>query len=253
VLSAATAFGAILISLNTRTASGFYANTACGGPQEQDVLDAIALETSTRHVASVYLIGFSMGSVGALTIATRHPGLVRGIALAGRITDLFEAYAYGASVHAAPVGLIVDLCGSMPSPTGLAAARFFAAESPLRFSPANFSSIRIYATSGGLDRAAPNNYSIWPYAQGNSSLVNASCRVVATLGEPAGCTTPLGALARAHPGQYLFRYVYEAAAPHTSLQINATDMFRFFTGQVPVGLYTANFPPTVITAASPRS
>jgi pimeloyl-ACP methyl ester carboxylesterase len=250
IVRGAAEFGSILISLNTRSEAGFYANTACGGPQEQDVLDAITLEESDRNVSSVYLVGFSMGSIGAFRIAADHPKLISGIAVAGTITDLFEVYAYDASLRAAPTTVISDLCGVFPSATNTSAVQFFESESPARFSPQNFSEMRIYVTAGGEDVRAANNFSVWPYAQVNSTFVNSSCQVVSSLDEPASCTTPFSSLARSHPGDYVFRYVYEPTAPHDSLQLNGTDMFEFLFGMLPPGFYTAGFPPVDIDPVS---
>src|SRR5580658_7837529 len=47
--SNASSAGFILISLNTRLLDGFYINSPCGGPEEQDVLDAIAHEESLHR------------------------------------------------------------------------------------------------------------------------------------------------------------------------------------------------------------
>ena len=248
----AAAFGSVLISLNTRSESGFYANTACGGPQEQDVLDAIAVEKSARSISSVYFVGFSMGSLGALTLAARHPGLVSGLATAGTITDLFQVYAFGASLKAAPTQVNTDLCGGSPSLTNASAVRFFVSESPARFDPVNFSKIPMYVTAGGADLRAPNNFAIWPYADVNSTFLNSSCKVVSTLAEPASCTTPFAGLAIAHPGLYHFRFVYEATAPHDALQLNATDMFQFLFGLTSTGFYTAGYPPVSVVRVVPQ-
>ncbi|MCI4340398.1 MAG: hypothetical protein L3J73_03930, partial [Thermoplasmata archaeon] len=87
----------ILIAPNTRTGAGFYANSPCGGPQEQDLLDAIQHEKQLRHVLRTYLLGFSMGSVGALALAASHPHMFAGVATAGTITDAFAAIAYRAA------------------------------------------------------------------------------------------------------------------------------------------------------------
>ena len=246
LVTGASAAGVILISLNTRTTSGFYADTACGGPQEQDVLDAINHEKSLEKVSSVVLAGFSMGTVGALEIAATHASLVSGIALAGPLTDLFEEQAYlGAPIPQ----LQADLCGQYPAPGNTSTIAFYKSLSPLRFAPTNFSSIPIYITAGGLDTRAPNNFGLWPYAMANSTVVNSSCRFASSAGEPSGCTTTLSSLAKAHPGQYRFRFVYEGRAVHSATQIAPDDLFDFLGGTVGTGLFVANFPPTVIAPA----
>ena len=94
LVSNASDYGFILIAINTRSPEGFYLNSPCGGPQQQDVLDAIAAERSTRHISQVFLIGFSMGSLGALTLAAHEPGMFAGVATAGTITDIFQTTAY---------------------------------------------------------------------------------------------------------------------------------------------------------------
>jgi hypothetical protein len=103
--------------------------------------------------------------------------------------------------------------------------------------------------AGGGDRAAPNNFALWPYAQANSTFLNYSCSYVASLGEPSTCTTPFRVLAASHPGLYLFRSVYEARAPHSADQLPATDMVRFLVGQLTTGFFTTSFPPTAVTPA----
>ena len=85
---------AILIAVNTRSGSGWYIDSPCGGPQEQDVLDAITLEKERRSVSQVYLMGESMGTEGTLYVASQNPSLFSGIAVIAPVTDLFEDVAY---------------------------------------------------------------------------------------------------------------------------------------------------------------
>ncbi|HYK94093.1 MAG TPA: hypothetical protein VEY07_08665, partial [Thermoplasmata archaeon] len=82
ITAAAAAAGFLLISINTpRTTSGFYVNSQYTGPEEQDVLDAIAHEESIRHVGHLYLFGSSMGTLGTYSLAGHHPGMFTGIGL----------------------------------------------------------------------------------------------------------------------------------------------------------------------------
>jgi pimeloyl-ACP methyl ester carboxylesterase len=241
----ATKGGFIVISLNTRSAAGFYVNSTCGGPQEQDVLDAIAHEQGLRNVGKVYLVGFSMGSIGALSIAAHHHSMIAGVAIGGPITDLFEQYAYTGGIAT----LNDDLCRVTPGPKATAVDRLFEYLSPARFAPTNFSGIPLYVTAGGEDTSAPNNFSLWPYAHANSTIVNSSCIAAKTLGEPAGCTTTFDALATSQPKNYSVRFVYEADGVHSADQLPGADVIAFFLGTVGAGLYVAAFPPSTVTAA----
>src|SRR5271170_2707323 len=55
MIDAANAAGWIVGSLCTRVADGWYVNSAATGPEETDVLDAIAHEKNVTHISSVYL------------------------------------------------------------------------------------------------------------------------------------------------------------------------------------------------------
>jgi pimeloyl-ACP methyl ester carboxylesterase len=243
IVVSAYSVGAILISLNTRSDAGFYVDTACGGPQGRDLLDAIAHEQSARQVSSVYVVGFSMGTIGALAFAATHPSLIEGIALAAPISDVFEQAAYQRGIPQ----LTSDLCGKVPSPTANpGAVQTYQYLSPLRFHPENFSQVRIYVTAGGRDTRAPNNFGMWPYAQVNSTIVNATTIQARAYGEPTPAGTTLLLLHRASPSSYQFRYVYEALAGHSPAQLNADDMFSFLLGSGQTGFYTAGFPPSKI-------
>lgn len=244
-ISAASTQGVLLISINTRTDSGFFANTPCGGPQGQDVLDAIGHEKVLRNVSSVYLIGFSMGSAGALSLAATHPGLARGIALEGTITDLFEVSQFLGAIPQ----LRYDFCNVVPSASAPSVVAAYAALSPLRFHPQNFSAIKVYVTAGGKDTRAPNNFSLWPFSQVNSTVVNVSTLRYAAGGEPVPSNVTLSSLHRSTPSAYAFRFVYEAAAGHSAIQINAADLMSFFFGSAASGLFVAGFPPTTIVPA----
>jgi len=245
IVSSAYSNGIILVSLNTRSDSGFYVDTVCGGPQGQDVLDALAMEQAARHVSAVYLVGFSMGSIGALSIAATHPGLIAGVAIAAPITDLFEQSAYQGGIPQ----LTSDLCGRTPSTADPGAVHLYQSLSPLRFHPQNFSSIRVYVTAGGRDVRAPNNFAIWPFAHANSTVVNATGDRAAALGEPAPSASTLLALHQATPSAFLFRYVFEALGTHSPLQLNAGDMLGFLTGHRSTGFYTSDYPPVRIVPA----
>lgn len=251
VVKNASAAHMILISLNTRTESGFYADTPCGGPQQQDVLDAIAHEKALRKVGAVYLLGFSMGTVGALEIAGHFPGLISGIGLVAPITDLFEQLAYSATVHSLPRQYPKDLCGRLPSATNTLAARITEYLSVARFAPTNFSGIPIYAVAGADDRTVPNNFTLWSFAQTNSTFVNSTCLTSTTLGEPANCTTPFWSLVKLHPALFSFRFVWEPTGRHGMVSLPVTDFFDFLAGTVPPAFLSATFPPGNLTALPP--
>lgn len=256
LLENASAHGFIFISLNTRSSAGMYANTRCGGPQLQDVLDAINHEKALRNVSSVYLIGFSMGAIGALEIAGHFPGLVRSIALAAPATDLYQEYDYLTSTGNSSSGfdgladlIANDTCGVAPSPTNTSVdASFYSYLSVGRFAPQNFSNISVWVSSGGLDGAIPNNPHFWPYLQVNDSFRVGSCNVVTAFGEPTGCTISWSALHAAHPTEYRFRDIYEPFGTHSLSQLDPGDIFAFFAGSVPTGFFHSTFPPRTIVS-----
>jgi pimeloyl-ACP methyl ester carboxylesterase len=247
----ASSSGFLLIALNTRSSSGFYVNTPCGGPQEQDVLDAITHEASLRHVSHVYLIGFSMGSLGAFSIAGHHPGLISGIATAGTITDIYETIAYDSQTHSEPSGLFDAMCGAHPSPTTPSVDRVWTYLSVLRFEPENFSGVPLFVASGGMDTRAPNNFLDWNYANVNNTFVNSTCVVVAGEGEPANCTVTIPSLANATPGSYRWLDVFEPDGTHSAQQLPAAAVFSFFLGTIQGGYYASGFPGGTLTPTTP--
>jgi len=253
LINASRAQPAILIALNTRSGSGWYIDSPCGGPQEQDVLDAIAQERARYHVDGVYLMGQSMGSAGTLFVAGANPGLFAGVAIIAPVTDLFEDVAYRMTLVTNPLDPWANVsiqakahlfCGSLPG-SGNASqesvARMFQNMSPLRFDPAAFHDVPVYLTAGGLDDRAPNNVSIWPgWMNANNTFVNATCDRAAALDEPlvVDCAnTTFDSLHRADPGGYTFRYVYEPDATHAVAQLDPTDLFAFWFGGAPGGYY----------------
>jgi len=243
--SATSSAKAILISLNTRSAAGFYSDTPCGGPQEQDVLDAIAHEQSTRRIGELYLTGFSMGSVGAFRIAADHAGLVTGIGVAGTLSDVFEEYDYSSGIST----LVDDLCGTAPRASNATAVATLTAMSPARFSPTSFANVRMYVVAGGHDHAIPNNLSIWPYLQAGAVMDSRSCLNDSAIGEPSTCTTPFATLHQSSHTKYEFRYVFEPTGLHSNIQFDASDLFGFLLGNLATGFYVADFPPTKVTVA----
>jgi pimeloyl-ACP methyl ester carboxylesterase len=251
LVSNASTYRFILIAINTRSPEGFYFNSPCGGPQQQDVLDAITHESSLRHISSVYLIGFSMGSLGALTLAGHYPGMFAGVATAGTITDMFQTYAYNTATSSAPAGLGFDECGAEPSPTEPSIDRVWAYLSPLRFEPQNFSGIPLFVTGGGLDTRAPNNFARWDYANVNNTFINSTCAVVASMGEPANCTVTIPSLAAKDPSQYRWLDLYEPQAPHSSYQLPGAAVFAFFLDQQAGGYYVSTYPGNALIPYTP--
>jgi len=235
----------IMIGPSPRSGQGFYTNSPCGGPEEQDTMDAILHEESLRHISSVYMLGYSMGSLGAISFVGHHASMFRGLALAGTLTDAFEEFAY----HPSPWGGLASLtCGVLPSPTNTSVDALFSYLSVLRFHPQNFSGVRIWVAAGGNDKSATNNLAIWPWQQVNNTFVNSTCLVESTLGEPANCTNPIGHLHVRNPANYSFRFVFEPAAGHSLAQIDPSDMFRFLLGRELGGCVETTFPPAAFTA-----
>ena len=245
IVSNASAFHVILIAPSPRSLQGFYTNSPCGGPEEQDTLDAIAHEESIRNVSSVYVLGFSMGSIAALSLAGHHAKMFSGVAVAGSFTDAFEEYAYQPRPSS---GLLYISCGSRPSPTNASAAALFNYLSVARLAPHNFSGVRLWAATGGQDHGAPNNLTLWPFLQVNNTFLNSTCLVAASAGEPANCTTPFSSLHRLFPSRFAYRMLFEPLGTHVLTQFDPRDVFTFLTGREAGGCFTSTYPPSVLTA-----
>ena len=250
LLANASASGYILLALNTRTAGGYYVNSPCGGPQEHDVLDAIAHERTRHPIGNVYLLGFSMGAIGALSIAAHHPSQIEGIAVVGAATDAFEEQAWTqakAAVGASwAVGAVKswNLITCNNTTTSDALLRYLSA---VRFDPGNLSDVSVWVAAGGGDLLTPDNASLWPYMEVNNSFVNSTC--IVTTGEPANCTTTFRMLHHLNATNYDFRMVYEADAPHNIAQFAGGDVFSYWTGKLFGGYFQADYPPGPVTAA----
>ena len=250
LLQNASLAGDIFISLNTRTAGGYYVNSPCGGPQEQDVLDAIAHEKSRHAIAHVYLLGFSMGAIGALSIADHYPKLIKGIAVVGASTDQFEEGNYtefkalgGASWASGAVTSWNRLtCGNATTSLGMEYHL-----SSARYDPQNLSGVSIWIVGGGGDLLTPNNASIWPYMEVNNSFVNSTC--VTIVGEPANCTTTLRSLHANNSASFSFRMVLEMKAPHNIAMFAPADVFGFWSGRLFGGYFESSYPPTTVVVA----
>jgi poly(3-hydroxybutyrate) depolymerase len=241
MINAANGAGWIVGSLCTRVTDGWYVNSPSTGPEETDVLDAIAHEKNVTHVTAVYLVGMSMGSNGALSIATNHPGLFAGVGAVAACPDMFEETSYYDSVHGVlPPGFGAVTGGAAPPAPGSVGYGIEYHISAFRFYPQNLSSLRIYVVAGGDDQTCVNNGAFWPWLQANDTVLTSSCNVAATTREPAGCSTPIATLADDHPGEYDCRYVYEPSSPHTFDQLDGYDLIDFFEGSVGSGTYTAS-------------
>ncbi len=240
MINAANAAGWIVASLCTRVTDGWYVNSPSTGPEETDVLDAIAHEKTVAHVTSVYLVGMSMGSNGALSIATNHPSLFAGVGAVAACPDMFEESAYYQSVHPTlPPGFAEVTGGSAPPSTGTVGYGIEYHISAFRFYPQNLSSVRIYVVAGGEDATCVNSATFWPWLQANDTVLTSSCHVASATHEPADCSTPIAQLAASAPGEFLCRYVYEPTAPHTFDQLDGADLIAFFQGGVGTGTYTS--------------
>jgi pimeloyl-ACP methyl ester carboxylesterase len=250
---AAVAAGFIEIVINTRTSDGFFVNSKYDGPQAQDVLDAIAHEESIRHIGKLYIFGFSMGSMGALSIGLNHPGMFAGIGAVAAFSDDFELEGrvqYLGNTALVNAGLL-PTGGLWPNSSSYAQG-IFEELSPLRFHPENASGVRMWFAGGANDVFATNNQSFWPYEQANATVLDSTCLVESSLGEPANCTIPLAALRAEDPADYSYRYVFEPNGIHDYALLNATDMFEYFSGQLPPGEFWGYFPdPTLIPPPTP--
>lgn len=241
LITNASALGFLAISLNTRSGQGYYLNTPCGGPQEQDVLDAIAAEKALRSVTSVYLVGFSMGSAGALALAGNDgiAGLA-GVATAGTITDFAETFDYNGLGTGHYLAFVTDECGHAPSPTNHTSAGDLARLAAFRFHPQNYSALKLVFASAADDTTAPNNYTVWPYANVNSTTVNGTCRTVAALGEPANCSQAY-VNETGHPP---FLAIWERTGGHSAGQLPYGSVLRYWMGYRTGGFFTSVNPPT---------
>ncbi len=182
-------------------------NSLYTGPQEQDVLDAIAHAKTLRSVSQLWLTGVSMGTMGAFSLVAHHPGLIRGIGVIASCSDLYEVQAYKiATNQSSDFDDFLNTTGGYLANQSLSAAAETYYLSSLRFYPQNFSQVRIYAAQGGDDLSCPNNPALWGYQQANNTFVNSTCLVATNLSEPAQCTRPLATLAARNPGKYQFRY-----------------------------------------------
>lgn len=240
LISNASANGFILIVINTRSESGFYANTPCGGPQEQDVLDAIHNEEHLRHIGSLYLIGFSMGSIGSFELAEQYPGMFAGVATAGTMTDFFEEYEYETNGRVPKSGPSYELntndCGLTPSRYNSTVVSTFENLSG-RFGMSNLT-VPLWVGAGGADNVAPDE-SHWysAYQEANDSILVQTCANVSSLGEPGLCSGPFNGT---------LRFVFEPQATHSMAQLDPADIFAFFLGKTGGGQFTSSFPPKVL-------
>lgn len=244
IVSNASSFGFILIAPSPRSEAGFYVNSPCGGPQAQDTLDAISHEESLRHVSSVYLLGFSMGSLGAISLAGHNPGVFAGIAVSGTMTDAFQELAYRPTGN---TGLLNLTCGVTPSATNSTAAALFQYMSVMRYDPQNFSGLRMWVATGGLDISAVNNASRWPYEQANNTFLNSTCFVSPSYGQPANCTRPFETLRAGHPNLYAYRFVYEPKGTHLLSEFDPHDLMEYLLDKETGGCFDSSFPPSTFT------
>lgn len=249
----ASTYGYIFIALNTRTGAGFYANTPCGGPQEQDVLDAVAHESALRHITATYLIGFSMGTIGAFGLAADHPGVFAGIAVAGTNTDRFAGHAWREYAAAAGQAWAVQsikvslqsTCGVGPGQGNATVDAIFERQSVARLHPAALAGTRMWVAAGGADAQVPNNAKRFAFMQVNNTFVNASTWTFYDETTPPAFT--FWDLHNASPRAFDFRYIFEKKAAHSPAQFDPADIFAYFQGRVPWGFYTSpTVPPTVI-------
>ena len=236
----ASTFGFVLMSVNTRTPAGFFVNSPFTGPQEQDVLDALAHELALRSIdaSRVFLFGSSMGSIGAWSIAGHHASLFRGL---GAIAECPETYAahYWHFLHDRPGfnQYLTTTGGQGPNTTYFQAETYY--QDSARFYPGNYSHLRLYAVQGSSDSKCPNNPAFFGYLQSNNTFLNGTCLVISAWNEPANCQTPFANLSAGHRGLYVWRFVYEAGGIHSFNDLNPRDMFRFWTAKIGIGVACA--------------
>lgn len=260
-VNAVRAHGAILIAVNSRAGAGWYVNSPCGGPQEQDTMDAIAHEKVLRSIGKTYLFGMSMGTEGTLRLAGLYPGMFAGVGIIAPVTDLFEDVAYRESLVANnttqtwPAASIDakahDFCGVLPgngNASQQALIPVYETMSPLRFNPTAFAGVPIYVTTGGADDRAPNNPRYWSYLNINDTFQNGTCSYAPDLGEPQTCSDSMESYHQGNSSLYTFRVVYERKAMHSFSQLSPNDMLNFWFGSLPGGFYTGGYPFTGGTA-----
>jgi pimeloyl-ACP methyl ester carboxylesterase len=228
----------LLISVNTRTGSGFYTNSAYTGPQQQDVIDAIHHEESIRKVGKLYLFGSSMGTIGSYAIAAQYPGMVSGVGGAANCMETFEAvYWHYLEIPSGYQSFLSITGGKGPGNASFTDVLYNM--SAVRFYPQNYSGIMLYAAQGGNDPDCPDNGERFDYLQANNTFLNSTCQVVAAWGEPANCEVPFSNLSELYPSEYKWRFAYESTAGHTLNDLNGADMFSFWMGKEPTGLVCA--------------
>lgn len=261
LLTNSSALGYILIAPNTRTCAGFSINSACGGPQGQDLQDAIDHEESLRRIDTtrLYIVATSAGAEGAVEYVAQHPHVIRGLAISDTALDLFEEFqfllsqAYRGNTGAEDnIDAIAGLdCGEYPSPSNSSAVQLFEQLSAARLDPQALNGTPIWVAAGGADSTTPDNLHSWPYLQVNNTFVNSTCLVAEDLGEPPNCTTTMAALNAQDPTNFSFRFVYEPSAIHGLGQMIPADILAFFAGEVPGGYYVAKgYPMGPVTPAN---
>ena len=247
IAAAASLAGYILVTPNTRMVDGFYFNSKYTGPQEQDILDAIADVRSHQHISGLYLFGQSMGSIGTYSIGLNHPGMFKGLGIINDCGDVYAA-SYWRILQQVPSMGVIKLVtgGSFPNQSAYAQGVYYHL-SASRYYPANLSGVRLYEVNGGADTLCPVVASIWSqYQQGNNTLVTSTCSTITQFQQPASCTTPVRTLAALYPSLYQYRYDYVAKGGHAPAILNPTDLYAYWSGKVPGGLVcgASGGPPT---------
>lgn len=237
IAAAASQAGFILMAPNTRMVDGFYFNSKYTGPQEQDILDAIADVRAHEHVGGVYLFGESMGSIGAYAIGLNHRGMFQGLGIINDCGDVYAA-SYWRILQHIPSAAIITLItgGKLPNESQYAQSVYYHL-SASRYYPTNLSWMKLYEVNGGADTLCPVVPSIWSqYQQGNDTLLVSTCRTIVEFAQPRSCTTPVRALTVVAPQQYHYRYDFVANGGHAPSILNPPDMFSYWLGRLPGGL-----------------
>lgn len=234
---AASQAGYLLMTPNTRMVDGFYFNSIYTGPQEQDILDAIADVAKREHVSGVYLFGESMGSIGTYSIGLNHPGMFAGLGIVNDCGDVYAA-AYWRVLQQSPSQGVIRLItgGAFPNQSAYAQGVFYHL-SASRYYPQNLSGLRLYEVNGGADTLCPVEARIWSqYQQGNDTLLTSVCKTITAFAQPRSCTTPVRVLAMLFPAQFHFRYDFVANGGHAPIILNAPDMYSYWSGRVGGGV-----------------
>jgi hypothetical protein len=143
--------------------------------------------------------------------------------------------------NSASLAGVTSVLGALPNQTAYALGLAYYLSSA-RYYPQNYSGVKIYVDQGGDDVDCPNNPNLWVYQNANDTVLDSTCTTVPQLDQPPSCTTPFANFSRTDPSSWDWRYVYEPTGQHNLDEVNATDLFAFWSGHVGGGLYWGSYP-----------